>query len=72
MLELILYFQSVISIALSVYAIIEVKAIKKSTHKVIMPTSMVSQNSPRSEIFDSKLNEATESNMFLTEDDLIL
>ena len=71
MLELILYFQSVLSIGLSVYAIIEVKALRKSTHKVIMPTSMVHQSSPRAEIFDSKLKEASESNFFINEDDII-
>lgn len=76
MLELILYFQSILASGLAIYAIIEIKSIQKSSHKVIMPTSMVSQvhaSSPRTQMFDKKLNEASGSNEFLDldEDELI-
>jgi hypothetical protein len=71
MLELILYFQSILSIGLSIYAIIEIKSVKKSTHRVIMPTAMVQNESPRSQMLNDEFDKATGSNMFLDEDSLI-
>lgn len=75
MLELALYFTlfflTLFSLGIAVCSLIEVKALKNSTHRVIMPTAMTTpETSPRAAQMDKAISDLSGANMFMDEDEL--